>query len=1167
MKKTLLLPLVLFATTLLSPNAVTSAQEMKPNIFAAPARDLPVIAEVDVLVVGGTTGGVAAAVEAADQGASVFLIAPYPYLGEDMTATLRLWLEPGETPHDPLAIAVYNDVHRGTTFPSVVKESHAFTYKVDGKINRSHPELQEPPGRLADKKANDSVTESLQIDGDATVVADMGRSRELGAVDLAAFYRQEDFHVAEVEYACSNDGENWRPLGSVKYRADDYAADQPISYVLKLEKPIKTRYVKAVAKRTEGTNRILLAELFLVPPQEETIGTGEPVDLHRPMFPPPRPLHVKKVLDDALLDAGVDFLYGSYVASVLKERGSERVCGVVINNRQGKQVLLAKTIIDATIEHNVAQMAATNRELSTLRNAGIKVPNITEFVVVGGEPQQFENRFGWRASHQIMGTYLGRWPNDAKTESGVHRLIRYRMTSINDEQTRDNRETKIQLATYHPDQQVYADKVWRPEIADYSLLIPKSEVNRRAVLFDDMMRPIRLIDKGREIGKRFAEAAKSQPAIDREKLVVWHSMKHDIAPTRDVDGLDRPRPTAAGSVELPIVRLPETYYRDYGANYDVIVVGGGTSGAPAAIAAARAGAKVLLVEYLHGLGGVGTEGAIANYWWGNRVGFTAEVQDGQANWVIEQKKQWWRQACFEAGVEMQFGIMGVGAVVSPTEPNRVIGVKVAHQTNEQCLLGKVIIDATGSGDIAFAAGGMPLYINAEEIAVQGAGLPPKELGGRYRNTDYTFVDENDVFDATHMFVFAKEKFPNAFDLARILDTRERRRIVGDYVMTVLDQINERTYPDTIVQSRTDFDTHGYTVEPYLEVEHPDRKRFYSYSPYRINVPRGLDGILVSGLASSCERDAVPLMRMQPDLQNQGYALGYIAATSIQDGVSLREIDIRKIQRHLVEIGNLPESVLTDTDNYEAKRAGLPEAIKKLPETETFDGAHLIFWYPEEGRRLVREAFDATTDQKAKACYAQVLAVMGDPVGVESLIAKVQGYDKWDAGWNFRGMGQFGSALSPLDRLILALGRAGDKRAVPVIVEKLNLLTHDDDFSHYRACSNALEMLGDPSAVPALVAALEKPNVTGYVHGTIELAKKWDQADPKGATAEQSRRDSLLEIGLARTLYRLGDNDAKLGRSILADYAENDLRGHFSRHARLVLEADKGAVKNKLNNFR
>ena len=67
------------------------------------ARRIPIADEADVVVVGGTTGAVAAAAAAARAGAKVFLAAPYPYLGEDMTATLRLWLEDGERPASPLA--------------------------------------------------------------------------------------------------------------------------------------------------------------------------------------------------------------------------------------------------------------------------------------------------------------------------------------------------------------------------------------------------------------------------------------------------------------------------------------------------------------------------------------------------------------------------------------------------------------------------------------------------------------------------------------------------------------------------------------------------------------------------------------------------------------------------------------------------------------------------------------------------------------------------------------------------------------------------------------------------------------------------------------------------------------------------------------------------------
>ena len=48
------------------------------------ARQIPVAYDVDVVVVGGSTGAVTAAVAAAEQSARVFLAAPQPYLGEDL---------------------------------------------------------------------------------------------------------------------------------------------------------------------------------------------------------------------------------------------------------------------------------------------------------------------------------------------------------------------------------------------------------------------------------------------------------------------------------------------------------------------------------------------------------------------------------------------------------------------------------------------------------------------------------------------------------------------------------------------------------------------------------------------------------------------------------------------------------------------------------------------------------------------------------------------------------------------------------------------------------------------------------------------------------------------------------------------------------------------------
>ena len=60
--------------------------------------------------------------------------------------------------------------------------------------------------------------------------------------------------------------------------------------------------------------------------------------------------------------------------------------------------------------------------------------------------------------------------------------------------------------------------------------------------------------------------------------------------------------------------------------------------------------------------------------------------------------------------------------------------------------------------------------------------------------------------------------------------------------------------------------------------------------------------------------------------------------------------------------------------------------------------------------------------------------------------------------------------------------------------------------------------------------------------------------PGGTNAEQTRRESLRELMLARALYRCGDYNG-LGRKILETYT-HDLRGHLARHAQAVLDEGK-----------
>src|ERR1051326_2800390 len=61
--------------------------------FAEPARDIPVYAETDVLVVGGGPAGTAAGGGAARLGADVLLVERYNHLGGLSTGGLVIWID------------------------------------------------------------------------------------------------------------------------------------------------------------------------------------------------------------------------------------------------------------------------------------------------------------------------------------------------------------------------------------------------------------------------------------------------------------------------------------------------------------------------------------------------------------------------------------------------------------------------------------------------------------------------------------------------------------------------------------------------------------------------------------------------------------------------------------------------------------------------------------------------------------------------------------------------------------------------------------------------------------------------------------------------------------------------------------------------------------------
>jgi hypothetical protein len=143
------------------------------------------------------------------------------------------------------------------------------------------------------------------------------------------------------------------------------------------------------------------------------------------------------------------------------------------------------------------------------------------------------------------------------------------------------------------------------------------------------------------------------------------------------------------------------------------------------------------------------------------------------------------------------------------------------------------------------------------------------------------------------------------------------------------------------------------------------------------------------------------------------------------------------------------------------------------------------------------------------------------------------------------MAEYAHLPTPVDALILALGGTCDRRALSVLLEKLETLDSGVTLSHHRALALALEQIAEPTAAEPLARLLNKPGMRS--HAMTGLEPLFNQPQEK-----RRRLESLREIVLARALYRCGDWEG-LGKSILQEYRQ-DVRGLFARHASAVLSS-------------
>lgn len=376
--------------------------------------------------------------------------------------------------------------------------------------------------------------------------------------------------------------------------------------------------------------------------------------------------------------------------------------------------------------------------------------------------------------------------------------------------------------------------------------------------------------------------------------------------------------------ELPVLRTT-----------DVLVIGGGPAGICAALAARRAGADVTIVERYGHFGGLWTGGLVLLVIGhivkgGQQVcqGIGEEIMrrlDRMEGAIVDRRpgvaptvdaeavKYLMVEMIEEAGVKVLLHCWGVDAVVNG---NQVRGAVFESKSGRQAILAKVVIDATGDGDV-FAAAGAAYERRSHNVGLvsrignldrvdraRAAAAPePKHLGNvtpvagvRWVNMHGPEVDALDVEVLTRMelnhrkFIWnniMKTRHTPGYEQVYLVETapqlgvRITRVLRGLQTVTLDDLKNGTQHPDVIGVGGASGGEHG----PWQ-------------IPYGALVPEKIDNLLAAGRCVSAEIRMADLVRLIPNCFVTGHAAGVAAAVAVQDGCTPRDVDVPRVQKIL-----------------------------------------------------------------------------------------------------------------------------------------------------------------------------------------------------------------------------------------------------------------------------
>ena len=398
---------------------------------------------------------------------------------------------------------------------------------------------------------------------------------------------------------------------------------------------------------------------------------------------------------------------------------------------------------------------------------------------------------------------------------------------------------------------------------------------------------------------------------------------------------------------------------------DVAVIGGGIAGVCAAAAAARSGAKVILVERFAVTGGMLTSGGVSNFCDGSQVRrplgeVFAEIVSHLEAWRAigpgmssvfhyETMAVVLQELLLRRGVKLLLHTRFVDARV---QQGRITECVVCGASGPEALRAVQFIDCSGESAVARAAGFATLrdwyggrwrlpmsmmyfvrHVRATEAGPSlpegwfqpirdRAGLPmtsvwPDGPGGNAIKIKIPMFDATDTESLTAAEIQGRrrmmevmdyhlrvQKKPWRFDhCSPIIGIREGARIVGDYVLTVADLRAGRAFDDGVARGTYYLDGHQPDDDQRTYILPKEQLAVPPYQiPLRSLIARDGKNLMMAGRNLSADQLALSSARVSTSAAMMGQAAGIAAAMAASKRCDPRSLDPAEVRRAVQERG-------------------------------------------------------------------------------------------------------------------------------------------------------------------------------------------------------------------------------------------------------------------------